>query len=337
MPSLRNFLCPGSEHRFTSRPGGLHRLTCTVAGLAALALLAAKPSSRDAAAGHEGLSPAAVQAKYAGRAPVLPETGELAVFPGPAGEPAEDCAGLADGRTMVALVFGQSNASNTVDPGYNSGQPVYAYFGGTCQKAHDALPGATGTKGSSWPRLGDRAVTSGLFDAVIFADIARGGSSILHWGPGGALNPLLLATLDELVGQGLAPTHVLFHQGEADCALGLDPSDYAVMLDAVIDQIRQRVGQACDVVVARASLYLDPVCADRRDPACYRSCPALTAVQTEAADPARRIFSGPNTDLLVPWFDRNDGYHFTAEAADRFAAAWMPLLARGDGSAQTPQ
>lgn len=337
MPLPRDFLGPGSEHPLTTRGTRLRRLTLGVAGLAALALLAAKPSASEMPAGSNGISPAAVQAKYAGRAPAIPETGEMAVFAGSAGEPAEDCAALADGRTMVALVFGQSNASNTVDPGYDSGQPVYAYFGGSCQKAHDALPGATGSKGSSWPRLGDRAVVSGLYDSVIFADIARGGSSILQWGPGGELNALLLSTLDELATKGLTPTQVLFHQGEADCALGVAPGDYAVMLDAIIDQIRARVGASCDIVIARASLYLDPVCASRGDPACYRSCPGLTAVQTEAADPNRRVFSGPNTDLLVPWFDRNDGFHFTAKAADRFAAAWMPLLARGDAPAQTLQ
>jgi hypothetical protein len=321
---------------FTLSPNHLYRLTLGVAGLAALVLLAIQPSADEAAA-RDVLSSESIQARYAGRAPVLPETGELAVYTGPAGEPARDCAALADGRTMVALVLGQSNASNTVDPGYASGQPVYAFFGGSCQKAHDALPGATGFKGSTWPRLGDRAVTSGLYDAVIFADIARGGSSILNWGPGGSLNPLLLATLDDLVARGLPPTHVLFHQGEADCALGLDPHDYAAMLEAVIAQIRGRVGEACDILIARASLYLDPVCSNQRDPACYRSCPALTAAQTEVASPTRRIFSGPNTDLLVPWFDRNDGYHFTATAADRFAAAWMPLLARGDSPVQTMQ
>ncbi|WP_231584019.1 sialate O-acetylesterase [Desulfovibrio sp. TomC] len=312
------------------------RLTLGVAGLAALALLLLQPSAPGVAA-SQVLSPDAIQARYAGRAPVLPETGELAVFPGPAGEPAGDCAALAGGRTMVALVFGQSNASNTVDPGYDSRQPVYAFFGGSCQKAHDALPGATGAKGSSWPRLGDRVVSSGLYDTVIFADIARGGSSILNWGPGGTLNPLLLNTLDDLIAQGLPPTHILFHQGEADCALGLDAPDYRAMLEAVVSQIRQRVGEENDIIVARASLYLDPVCSEHSDPACYRSCPTLTAAQTEVANPARRIFSGPNTDLLVPWFDRNDGYHFTAKAADRFAAAWMPLLARGDSPVSAAQ
>lgn len=334
MPLLHNFCGLGSEHQFTSRPGRLRRLLCCLAGLLAVSLLAATPWSTAKVPSGEPLAPAAIQAKYAGRDPILPDNGEFAVFSGKAEEPKQDCAGLTEGRVMTALVFGQSNVANTVDQGYASGQAVYAYYDGTCQKAHDAMPGASGSKGSVWPRLGDRAVASGLFDAVVFADIARGGSSILNWGPGGALNPVLLATLDELIAKGLPPTHVLFHQGESDCALGIDPADYAAMLGAIITQIRQRVGDACDIVVARASLYYDPALGGLGDPAGYRSCPALTAVQTEAANPARKVISGPNTDLLVPWFDRNDGYHFTAKGADRFAAAWMPLLARGGDTAQ---
>ena len=168
-------------------------------------------------------------------------------------------------------------------------------------------------------------------------DIARGGSSILNWGPEGDLHPLLLATLDDLRARGMSPTHVLFHQGEADCAIGLPAEAYKTVLDATIEGIRSRTGEGCDIFVSRASLFMDPGCGDRRDPRCYKACPAVIAAQTETADPARRIFSGPNTDLLVPWFDRNDGYHFTAQAADRFAAAWMPLLARSDAPAHTLQ
>jgi lysophospholipase L1-like esterase len=337
MPSLRDFFRPKSEHLFTPLPAPLHRLTLGVAGLAALTALAGRVLPPAAADIPQARSPAAIQDRYADRLPRLPDTGELAVYGGRPGEPTVDCAALARGRVMVALVFGQSNASNTADPGYDSSQPVYAFADGVCRKAHDALPGATGTKGSSWPRLGDKLVAGGFYDAVIFANIARGGSSVLHWGPGGSLNPVLLETLDTLAASGLAPTHVLFHQGEADCALGVAPDDYAALLGAVIDQLRARLHQASDILVARASLHLDPVCGDQANPSCYKTCPALTKAQTALADPDRRILSGPDTDRLLPWTDRNDGYHFTARAADRFADAWMPLLAHGDTTGRVLQ
>jgi len=108
--------------------------------------------------------------------------------------------------------------------------------------------------------------------------------------------------------------------------------DYAAMLDAVIDQIRGKVGPATEVVVARTSQYFDLVCGNAANPACYKTCPALTQAQTAAADPERHVLSGPDTDRLVPFADRNDGYHFTAQAADRFAEAWLPLLARSENA-----
>ncbi len=332
MPSLHDFFCPKSERSLTPHAMPLHRLTLGLAGLAALAVLAGRAVSDDAAPMPARRSPVAVQDHYAGRLPDTPETGELAVYAGEPGEPVLDCAALSQGRTMVALVFGQSNASNTVDPGYQSVRPVYAFADGACTKARDALPGATGTKGSSWPRLGDKLIAGGFYDAVIFANIARGGSSILEWGPGGRHNAVLLATLDALAEAGLPPTHVLLHQGEADCALGVAAPDYAAMLEAVIAQIRGKVGPETDVVVARTSQYFDLVCGNAANPACYKTCPALTQAQTAAAAPNRHVLSGPDTDRLVPFADRNDGYHFTAQAADRFAEAWLPLLARSEAA-----
>ncbi len=326
MPSLSDFFSPPGERTFTRHRSRLSGFAAGVAGLTVLVLLAADPGT----AAHDPPLPEAVRAKYAAVLPVAGTDGELAVYEGDPDAPAVDCASLASGRLMVALVVGQSNASNTVDPGYDAVKSVYAYYGGQCRKVRDAVPGATGDRGSSWSRLGDRVVASGLYDAVLFVDIARGGTSLLHWGRGGQFRGLLEGTIGDLSARGLTPTHVLFHQGEADCAMGLTRNEYGALLGELLSDIRDRVGPEADILVSRASLFLDPACGDRHDPGCYRSCPAITAAQTAAADPEKRIFPGPNTDLIVPWFDRNDGYHFTSQAADRFAAAWMPLLARGD-------
>uniref|UniRef100_I2Q2H4 Uncharacterized protein n=1 Tax=Desulfovibrio sp. U5L TaxID=596152 RepID=I2Q2H4_9BACT len=331
MPSRFDFFSGPGERPFTPR---LARLARGVAGLAALTLFVAAaglPAREVARAGELD----AVYARHGNNMPVITNDGDLAVYEGDPGEPAVDCAGLAGPRTMVALVFGQSNAANTVDRGYDATLPVYSWHDGQCKRVHDALPGASSANGSTWSRLGDRIVTSGLYDAVLFVDIARGGSSILNWGAKGGLRALLVETLGALRENGLAPTHVFFHQGEADCYLGLSGKEYASVLQDVLGEVRSRVGEGCDIFVSRASLFLDPVCGDRQSPVCYKSCPAIVAAQTAAADPGTRIFSGPNTDLLVPWFDRNDGYHFTSRAADRFAAAWMPLLVRGETSVPT--
>jgi len=335
MPSHRDFFSPQGKQAFTP-PRRRLRAAGGIVALAALVLLVSElaPSRGAAAYGEQRLE--AIYAKFGDQMPIIDARGEMAIFQGAPGEPALDCAALLGPRTMVALVFGQSNASNTVDPGYDSTLPVFAGYGGQCQKAHDALPGASSLKGSSWSRLGDRIVASGLYDKVLFVDIARGGSSILNWGPKGDLNALLLSTLDAMRARGMPPTHVFFHQGEADCAIGLPGRDYKAVLDTVLAQVREKTGGHCAIYVSRASLFMDPACGDQQDPGCYRSCPAIVTAQTEATDAARSIFAGPNTDLLVPWFNRNDGYHFTAQAADRFAAAWMPLLVR-DAAPPQPQ
>lgn len=334
MPFGFDFFSPPGEHPFTRKQD---RRGACIAGLAVVLLVA-------------GLAPAfgdqatveAVYAKYGDRMPVTnaqgDARGELAVYKAPADAPRVDCRELTGPRGMVALVFGQSNASNTVDPGYGATQAVYAYQGGECLKVRDAIPGASGSKGSAWGRLGDLLVTSGLYDTVLFVDIARGGSSILNWGAKGSLHALLDGTIEDMRAHGLGPTHVFFHQGEADCALGLTRPEYQAVLESVLDEVRRLAGPKSAIFVSRASLFLDPAaCRDKRNPGCYKSCPAITAAQTAVVDPTHGIYAGPNTDLIVPWFDRNDGYHFTAQAADRFAAAWMPLLAGGAAANQFQQ
>ena len=272
---------------------------------------------------------AAIYAQYGNR---MPPTAMFAsrVFTGDPDEPAVDCASILGPRTMVALVFGQSNAANTVEPGYAATQPVFAFHDGQCRKIHDSVPGASDVMGSSWSRLGDRLIAAGRYDKALFIDIARGGASMLNWGPKGDLHALLLGTLDKLREQDITPTHVLFHQGEADCSIDVPADIYKVLLETVIGEVRSRLGENVDIYISRTSLHQDFGCPDRQNPDCYKSCPAIVAAQTGLADPARRIFSGPNTDQLVPWFDRRDGYHFTAQGADRFAAAWIPLLAHDE-------
>ena len=79
MPSLHDFFCPKSERSLTPHAMPLHRLTLGLAGLAALAVLAGRAVSADAAPMPARRSPVAVQDHYAGRLPDTPETGELAV------------------------------------------------------------------------------------------------------------------------------------------------------------------------------------------------------------------------------------------------------------------
>src|SRR6185295_9871056 len=63
-------------------------------------------------------------------------------------------------RTMVALVFGQSNAANAGETAGSAHQGVFELYGGRLYRARDPLLGAEGDGGSVWLRLGEKAVTS---------------------------------------------------------------------------------------------------------------------------------------------------------------------------------
>lgn len=238
------------------------------------------------------------------------------------------CADFKGKRTMVALVLGQSNAANSVYSLYTPRHAVYAYYNHACYKASDPLPGASGDRGSTWGRLGDRLIEAGLYDKVLFVSIARRGSSILNWAHYGDLTHLMRKTARELRADGLQLTHVLFHQGEADCPVGMSGEDYHVLLQSFLTELREAVGEKPAIFVCRTTRMRRLDCPDNADPRCFETCPGITRAQTEAADPGQGIYSGPDTDAVVPYDQRPDGYHFSGQGSDAFAAAWVPILAR---------
>ncbi|MBV8746716.1 MAG: hypothetical protein JO134_16895, partial [Xanthobacteraceae bacterium] len=57
-------------------------------------------------------------------------------------------------RTMVALVFGQSQAANQVQERFIGGEGVFNYLRGHCYQALDPLLGTGGDKGNVWTLVG---------------------------------------------------------------------------------------------------------------------------------------------------------------------------------------
>lgn len=239
-----------------------------------------------------------------------------------------DCGKIMRGNTMVALVFGQSNAANSVEERYSPTGNVFVYYDNHCYKADDPLPGTSHFMGSTWSRLGDKIIASKLYDNVLFIDIARGGASILNWGLYGDLNELLVNTLQGLQEQHISLTHVFFHQGETDSALGLSKKDYEVVLQTILNQTQGAIGKSCPIFVSQASLYKRPGCDNIHDKNCYAISTNITDAQREVVDATRNIHAGPNTDKLLPFPSRFDGYHFSAAAADLFADSWLSLLSQ---------
>jgi hypothetical protein len=215
------------------------------------------------------------------------------------------------GRTMVAFVFGQSNAANHGGERHasTSGR-VYNHFEGRYYAAADPLLGASGYSGSVWTLLGDQLLDAGLHDQVVLMAAGVAGSSVKEWQRGGRLHALLRQRLDDAQGSGLVVTHFLWHQGEADHAA--DPAEYAAALNRVIGVARGYFPQA-RFFVAQAS-RCDGV----------PSSPALLAAQRSVTRQAG-VFLGPNTDAIGP-ADRYDDCHFSGPGLARHAQGWLQAL-----------
>lgn len=268
-----------------------------------------------------------IYARYYLHMPRLLTDADWGVFNDTAKAARVPCAEVLGDRTMVALALGQSNAANSVNVRYTPRHDVYVYYDNACYKADDPLLGSSGVGGSVWTRLGDKLIEGGLYAKVLFVPIARGGSSILNWGKYGDLRVLLRKTAQQLTKDGIRLTHVLFHQGEADCCGNLGRDNYRAILASVIEQVRSEYGATAPFFISQASLCYRPDCPDVHDPGCYTRCPDILRAQADLVSPRQRIYAGPDTDRIVPIDQRPDGSHFSAQGANAFANAWLEILA----------
>lgn len=247
------------------------------------------------------------------------------------------------GKTRVFLAFGQSNAANSGGARYTAGPDVYAFSNGECFPASDPLPGASGTDGSVWSRLGDRLAANWPGYKVLIAAIGEGGSSVADWAPGGGLNARLRGAVSSLLGAGYPIEAMLWAQGEVDAA---DPSSpkpsaetYRDTFLAMLGSVR-RLGVPAPVYVAKSTIcnfrdadsYPPPDAVLNRDARWH----LLKEANKETIRRAQHGYQpagvvngygvrrGPDTDKLGPEY-RFDGCHFSARGLD--AAAWLWLKA----------
>ena len=223
---------------------------------------------------------------------------------------------------MVALAFGQSNAANSGDVRGHGGENVYNFYQGKLYEAQDPLLGATRDGGSVWTRLGRKLIDGDAYDAVVFVSIGVSGSEMGMWTPGGSLHPRLLGAIRDLKNQGLTPTHLFWHQGEADNAKNTAKSVYQERFLKMLGSIRQR-GVDAPIYISKATRYKSKGPNEQ-----------LRQAQAELVDAARGIFAGPDTDALGAAY-RYDGTHFGDVGLGAFADLWLEKL--GSASAKTPQ
>jgi hypothetical protein len=223
------------------------------------------------------------------------------------------CNTLRGPGTMVVLAFGQSNSANFGRPRYQPDGAVFSFYQGHCYRAEDPMPGAGGSGGSVWTRLGERIIGQSLARTVIFATIGFGGSQIARWSTGGDLHTRLLDTTAALKTAGLAPTHLFWHQGEADGARGTNAATYQNAFLDMLDSLR-RHGVNAPIYVAVATY-------------CHgQGSTELQQAQRGLVNPAAQIYPGPDTDALTTVRLRYDDCHFSEVGLSEHAEAWLRSL-----------
>ena len=226
-------------------------------------------------------------------------------------------------KPLVVLTIGQSNIANSALGEYAPRRRIGNYFEGSCYVAANPLLGTSGERAAAVVDFADAALDAGLYDSALVVPLAVQGSSVWNWTRHGELRPLLARAVNGLREQGITPGLVLYHQGEADCLVGMEGGLYAAGLDNVLGDLR-RLGVDAPVVVSQVSRFKTLDCPDAAPGACSRICPDIRAAQAGVVDAARGVFAGPDTDMAVA--ERFDGYHMTDDGRRRFAALLLEAV-----------
>lgn len=225
---------------------------------------------------------------------------------------------MQDGKTMIALTFGQSNAANNGQNPYTPhNAEVYNYYEGKLYKAKDPLFGATREKGSVWSRLGDMLIDSGLYTKVIFIPIAVGGSEVACWTIGDCAKKLQ-RTLEILDSQHISVTHILWHQGETDNINNTSSAKYKEQLATILQTLRKY--QSADFYVSIASYHPASVTKQLGVDSVIRNA------QKEFINEYKKVLLGPDTDTLIHAIHRYDSVHFSDYGLMAFAKLWLRAI-----------
>lgn len=258
---------------------------------------------------------------------VVPES---AFQPGPAerftGARTTSTPRLAGGeKTGVFIVAGQSNAQNIAAGAYAPANGakidnLNLYDGGTYRALEPLLGADTSTAagfgpGNMFLRVADKLISAGIFARVILATVAKGGTTIAEWDA--TLHRRILVAHRRLAAVGLAPTAVLWQQGESDTNAGTTQSAYTASAQSMINKVRAEMGTTVPWFLAYSTYYNGVT-----SPGIREAVAALIA-----ANP--NVYAGADTDTLTGTaVNRNaaDGVHLTAAGQDTGAGLWGDAL-----------
>ncbi len=217
----------------------------------------------------------------------------------------------------VVMIIGQSNGGNHGETRHVAHGPVYNFnpFDGCCYRASDPLLGATGDGGSPWCLLGDALIAKGLAPSILYLPLSVGGAAVAEWAPGATYHHRMTYALGKLREAGFWPSHVIWHQGEADALYGTSAQDYTAAFTALFQSLRE-LGIAAPVYVAIASFFSIPEGYGSQQN-------IIREAQRSLINGHLGILPGPDTDRIQ---DRYDGCHMGTLGLSQHAAAWEAVL-----------
>ena len=209
--------------------------------------------------------------------------------------------------------FGDSLMSNTVDSLYIAKQARnhnFNVYNGAVYQSVEPLLGcqinsARYSSGCFATRAADSLIANRIYDRVINAPFAVGGSLFGDYAEGGAINGRFKVTHRRLQAVGLTPTSVYCMLGANDKNAGVGEAPATAALKSIISTIRN-LGITCNIFVATHSRFANA------------NSPAIQAAQASMLDNVT-VFSGGDMDSISSdgyW----DGTHFNADGATSAAA-----------------
>jgi len=240
----------------------------------------------------------------------------------------------------VIVTAGQSNISNTGSPDRSTGrlyQPShifynYNYLDGKCYIARNPLLGTAGAGENVAVRLGDELMTRKLYQNVLIAPVAIGGTYLEEWRPrGGKYFEILLLTIAGLRDVKLEPTAILWHQGEFNAfAFATGGAEDGTILN-VTDAMREAgrlsyLRNYLEIVAGlRAADVTAPIFVAVATRCGGRPDDIIRSAQASVPGPSLGVFSGPDTDRIEAR-DRSDGCHMAHTGTQQHARMWADIL-----------
>ena len=213
---------------------------------------------------------------------------------------------------LVYVTYGQSNATNSGQLGYESTGDVYMSYDGRVYRYQDPSLGGTGFHASVWGRVGDLLSRRMNNRSIVFVNAAWGGATLeelTHQKQYDFFEQQFTSAL-EVFGR---IDGVLFHQGENDHARYKRSTDYESTFLELLGKINAL--QVTPVYLSQASICDSPVDQD------------LLNTQNKIIMDQDGVLRGPNTDTLTdPKYRLPDNCHFSSAGLDEMARMWVAAI-----------